>query len=66
MEAPVRHGESLQSLFHRGGLSDVGADRAIQAAPVSASDRADFEQARDRILSYLDSAAPDAAKLALR
>jgi murein DD-endopeptidase MepM/ murein hydrolase activator NlpD len=40
--------------------------KSVGGAPVPAADRDEFEQARDRILSYLDSAAPGVAKLALR
>jgi murein DD-endopeptidase MepM/ murein hydrolase activator NlpD len=40
--------------------------KSVGGAPVSVSERSAFEQARDRILAYLDSPAPGVAKLALR
>jgi len=40
--------------------------KSVGGAPVPAASLADFERARDRILSYLDSAAPGVARLALR
>jgi murein DD-endopeptidase MepM/ murein hydrolase activator NlpD len=40
--------------------------KSVGGAPVSVAERSAFEQARDRILAYLDSPAPGVAKLALR
>jgi murein DD-endopeptidase MepM/ murein hydrolase activator NlpD len=40
--------------------------KSVGGAPVPAAERADFEQARDRVFSYLDSPIPGVAKLALR
>jgi murein DD-endopeptidase MepM/ murein hydrolase activator NlpD len=40
--------------------------KAVEGAPVSVAERSAFEQARDRILAYLDSPGPGVAKLALR
>ena len=40
--------------------------KSVGGAPVAAAVRSEFEQARDRILAYLDSPAPGVAKLALR
>jgi len=40
--------------------------KSVGGAPVSVAERPAFEEARDRILAYLDSPAPGVAKLALR
>jgi hypothetical protein len=40
--------------------------KSVEGAPVSVAERSAFEQARDRILAYLDSPTPGVAKLALR